>query len=43
MKDCGIEKYDKKKPDFSNKGKKSRLKLFFKKILKKNILLVNYH
>ena len=29
MKDCGIEKYDKKKPDFSNKGKKSRLKLFF--------------
>ena len=37
MKDCGIEKYDKKKPDFSNKGKKSRLKLFFFKNTKKEI------
>ena len=32
MKDCGIEKYDKKKPDFSNKGKKKvGYKIIFKK------------
>ena len=37
MKDCGIEKYDKKKPDFSNKGKKVGLNIF-KKILKKKYI-----